>query len=353
MLVTFSLTINGCKKESIEILTLGKAGSEFYFGERVAVWAGTQGNKRDISYEWKASGGSFEGWRTQNLFENLWIAPAVAGDYTITATAKNGSNSTSRTTNMKVSRYFFDHFQSKFTFNGNGWLQSNTTQLLVNSGDINTSMVELTASSTSAPNMRRLLDLADLKIPFSIRTKLGWKGNFRAALPITISLYFKQPEANKNYPYIREIRWEIFPTNNPASTNNYQLRYETFVPATNTSRFSVNTNTTATLPLPLPLINPVTGRNPVFMSVNGEEKNYSFSIDAENVFHAYVDGVLWFTSNGIKDWLIYAKATYPGFEDPVGREYRIAFPARASASAVASKIFISNVYINNDGEILK
>ena len=85
---------------------------------------------------------------------------------------------------------------------------------------------------------------------------------------------------------------------------------------------------------------------------NGVVKNLSFSIDAGNVFHAYIDGQLWFTSNGIKDWLDYAKTNYPGFQDPVAKEYRVAFPAKESGKP-GSTIFLKSVYINNDGEILK
>ncbi|HYK57660.1 MAG TPA: hypothetical protein VEV15_14425, partial [Flavisolibacter sp.] len=85
-----------CKKEvNVKIESLSKSGQEFYFGEKVPVWAATSGDKKDIAYEWSATGGTFDGWRTQNLFENLWIAPAQAGEYTITATAKNGGSSSS------------------------------------------------------------------------------------------------------------------------------------------------------------------------------------------------------------------------------------------------------------------
>src|SRR5687768_10337104 len=162
-----------CKKDvDINVQSLNKAGQEFYFGERVPVWASTSGDKKDISYEWSATGGTFDGWRTQNLFENLWIAPAAKGEYTVTATAKNGGKSSSKSTVMNVTRYFFDEFQSSFTLNGNGWSQSNTTQSLNTNLDPAQSNIELTASSSSAPNFRRSLNLAELKIPFSVRTEL-------------------------------------------------------------------------------------------------------------------------------------------------------------------------------------
>ena len=338
-----------CKKDvGVKIDYLNKAGPEFYFGEKVPVWAGTTGDLDGISYEWTASGGSFDGFRTQNLYENLWIAPNATGEYTVTATAKKDGNNSSKSTSMKVTRYFFDEFQSTYTLNGNGWTTSNTTNTLVTDTDTAKSRLELTASSTSAPNVRRTLNLADLKIPFSIRTRMAWKTYFRAGQAITISLFFNQP-TNPSYPYIREIRWEIFPTVNPATTNNYQVRYETFVPATNTSKFSTVGNV---VPNPLPLINPVSGKKVELAMANGVLKNLSFSIDKNNVFYTHVDGVQWFSSDGIKDWLAYAKTTYPGFQDPSPKEYRVAFPAK-EATNVGSTIFLKSVYINNDDQLLK
>lgn len=338
-----------CKKNvGIKVESLNKAGQEFYFGERVPVWLSVTGDKHDMTYEWSATGGSFDGWRTQDVFENLWVAPNTPGEYTITATAKNKDGSSSKSTTMKVTRYFFDEFQSAYTLNGNGWSTSNTTNSLVTNVDPANSRLDLTASSTSAPNVRRTLNLAELKIPFSVRTRLSWRNYFRANSTITISLFFN-PQSNPTYPYIREIRWEIWPTVNAATTDNYQIRYETFVPATNTSKFSTVGNT---VPNPLPLINPVKGRRGDHTMANGAVKSFSFSVDANQVFHAYVDGALWFTSNGIKDWLTYAKANYPGYEDLVAREYRVAFPAKETTN-VGTTISMKSVYINNDGEILK
>lgn len=343
-----------CKKDvDVKIDSLNKAGSEYYFGEKVPVWASTIGDKHGISYEWTATGGTFDGFRTQNLYENLWIAPGVPGDYTITATAKNDGSSSSKSTNLKVTRYYFDEFQSAYTLNGNGWTLSNIDanaggQKLVTSTDPANSRLELTSTSTSAPNIRRTLNLAELKIPFSIRTKIGWKSNWRSGQAITISLFFNQP-STPTIPYLREIRWEIWPTEPTATKDNYQIRYETFVPATNTSKFSSATNT---LPDPIALVDPVKGKRADLEMANGAIKSLSFSIDANNIFHTYIDGQLWFTSNGIKDWLDYAKANFPGFQDPVAKEYRVAFPAKES-NKPGSTIVLKSVYINNDGEILK
>jgi hypothetical protein len=343
------LLLFSCKKKvDISIDTLSKSGEEFYFGEKVPVWAGTTGDNRNISYQWTATGGTFDGFRTQNLFENLWIAPSVPGEYTVTATAKSNGSSSSKSTLMKVTRYYFDEFQSAYTLNGNGWSTSNTTNVLKNDTDPALSTLELTASSGSTPNIRRSLNLSELKIPFSVRTKLGWKKFFRSGSAISFRLFFNRPQANPEYPYIREIRCEVWPTANPATTDNYQIRYETFIPATNTSTFSAASNV---VPNPLPLVSPVKGRLATLAMADGDTKSFSFSIDAENVFHAYIDGALWFTSNGIKDWLTYAKATYPGFADPVVKQYQVDFPAKSGSTGTT--LFMKSLYINNDGEILK
>jgi len=348
-------SVAACKKDDpVEIVTLSKAGREFYFGEKVPVWAGTNGDRKDLTYSWSATGGTFDGWRTQNLFENLWIAPTVPGEYTVTATAKDGRNSSSRSTTMKVTRYFFDEFQDNFTTAGSGWSESNTDRKVVQDTDPTKSIIEISNKSTSGPNLRRSLNLAELKIPFSVSAQFGWKKYFRANQAITFSLYFVQPVANPTYPFMKEIRWEIFPTVNPATTDNYQLRLVTNVPSnTSGDQFSANGNTAATLPRPLPLINPVKGRVPALAIANGAEKKITFSVDADHVFHAYIDGALWFTSNGIKDWLAYCKATYAGFQDPIVKEFRVAFPAKANNNETVSTIFLNSVYIVNDGSILK
>ena len=348
-----ALAALSCKKKlDVAIVSLNKPGEEFYYGEKVPVWASTNGEKEGISYEWSATGGTFDGWRTQNLFENLWIAPNKPGEYTVTATAKNTGSTSSRSTVMKVTRYFFDDFQSPYTLNGNGWSVSNvddTGRALISKPNPAESWLELEATSTKdAPRINRSLNLAELKIPFSVKAVLGWKTYVRNSSPITVSLYFAQP-GTPTIPFMREIRWEIWPGVDPGTTDNYQLRFETFVPATNQSKLSVKN---AVFPDPGALSDPVKGRLPALRSADGELKALSFSLDAQNVFHAYVGGNLWFTSNAIKDWLAQAKATFPNFADPVAREFRVAFPAKET-NKQGTILVMKSVYINNDGQILQ
>lgn len=351
LVFSLSMLALSCKKEKVEIETLSKAGEEFYFGEKVPVWAGTRGDLKNLSYSWTATGGTFDGWRTQDLYENLWIAPTKVGEYIVTATAKDGKATASRSTAMKVTRYFFDEFQSSFTFDGNGWAQSNATATEIDDSDPNKARVELLANATSGPNIRRTLNLAELKIPFSVSTKFGWKTFFRPTQSITLSVYFVQPAANPTIPYMRELRLQIQPTVNPATTDNFTVGFESYIPSNaSSSKFSA---VGAVLPAPPPLFTVVRGRKPELAFANGQERTISMSIDAANVVHVYIDGVLWFQSNGYKDWVTYCKGAYPGFPDPIVKEFRIAFPAKANSNEAGSVLVVNNVYINDDGTILK
>jgi hypothetical protein len=358
------ILLSSCKKDTmVEMTSLNKLGDEYYFGERVLMWASTEGELDGMTYEWKATGGSFDGFRTQNRFENVWIAPTTPGEFVVTATAKNGNSTSTRSTNMRVTRYFFDEFQNAtFMFRGQGWLQSNLLNsnsgsdfipVVSNASTPELSTVDISNASTSGPNMRRLLNLAELKAPFSVKTKLGWKNFFRTGQPITISMFFVQPARNTNRPHIREIRWSFNP--NAATGNNFQIRYEIFTPATGIATFSGNSGV---FPSPEPLTNPTAGfnanngRNAIFTLANGQQKAFTFSLTSDYEFIAHVDGVEWFRSNGIKDWITKAKAQWPDFEDPIGREFRIAIPARANANETATTVAVNSVYINNDGTIL-
>jgi hypothetical protein len=357
-IVATGIVFTGCKKDpEIELVSLNKIGEEHYFGEKVLMWASTEGDKKGMTYSWKATGGTFEGSRTQNLFENVWIAPTQVGEFEVSSTAINGKSSSTRTTKMNVTRYFFDHFQSPNIFNGNGWpgwLQTNATSTLLNTDNKLNSNLQIVSSRVNSSNIdvnvRKVLNLADLKIPFSIRAKMGFRTYFKPGAPFTISLTFRQPRANPERPFIREIRWEIFPSPTSTTAANFQIRYEVYTPSKNLSVFSTNTGV---YPAATPLINPVTGRNNTFFAMTSAlAKNFTFSIEADETFVAHVDGVEWFRSSGIKDWLTAARAQYPGFEVPVANEFRILMPGKATTALPASQLFINSVYINNDGTIL-
>lgn len=329
---------------SAKIESLNKPGEEFYFGEWVPVWVEATGMGETPYYNWTATGGVFENDRTQHLRENLWIAPNKKGNYTVTAS----SNGASKSATMNVVRYFFDEFQSIYTTNGNGWGTSNAKGTLQNNTDTAASYYQLVSSSSSSGSMQRTFTTVPLSFPMCVRTRLSWTSHFKPNGEFYISLYFVQPLNNPTYPYIREIRLEVYPTVNPVTTNNYQIRYETYTPSTNVSMFSTSTST---LPNALPLKNPTNGKDPIFAMADGQQKSFTIAIDANNVLSVYVDGTLWIQSNGIKDWLTYAKATYTGFQDPVFKQYKMTFPGKDGSKVTT--MLMKSVYISNDDEILK
>lgn len=339
------VSVFSCKKDvTAKIESLDKPGEEFYFGEWVPVWVEATGMGETPYYNWTATGGVFENARTQHLRENLWIAPNQKGTYTVTAS----SNGASKSASMTVTRYFFDEFQSIYTLNGNGWSTSNSTNTLMDSTDADVSCLQVVSSSSSNGSVQRTFTTVPLGFPMCVRTRLDWEKYFKANGEFYISLYFVQPLNDPSYPYIREIRLEVYPTVNPATTNNYQVRYETYTPSTNVSKFSTDSST---LPDALPLISPVSGKNPMFKMAAGQYKNFTIAIDKDGVMTTYIDGNTWFQSNGIKDWLTYARAKYSGFQDPVFKQYKMTFPGKDGSKVTTMKM--KSVYISNDDEILK
>lgn len=357
VIVAAGIVFTGCKKDpEVELVSLNKIGEEHYFGEKVLMWASTEGDKKGMTYEWKATGGTFEGERTQNLFENVWIAPRQVGQFDVSSTAKNGKSSSTRSTNMNVTRYFFDHFQSPNLFTGNGWpgwALSNAGFTRRNVDDKLTSAVGILSTRVNASNtdaiFRKVLDAAELRIPFSIRSKIYYVNPFKTGAPFSISLTFRQPRTNPERPFIREIRWEIYPSPTNATSINYQIRYEVFTPSKNQSVFSTNTGV---YPAATPLLNPISGRNnTLFTMPSNTPKLFTFSISADETFVAHVDGVEWFRSNGIKDWLTAARAQYPDFAAPLANEFRLLIPGQVTGQP-SPILFVNSVYINNDGTIL-
>jgi hypothetical protein len=259
---------------------------------------------------------------------------------------------------MNVTRYYFDHFQNPNIFRGEGWpgwSRTNATTTQLNSDSKLTSSLEIIPSRVNTSNtdvvIAKTLNAADLKIPFSVRAKIGFRNYFKPGAPFAMQLTFLPPLGNPNRPFLREIRWEVYPSPTNATSVNYQIRYEVFTPQTNGSSFSTDAGA---YPAATALIAPVTGRNnALFTMTSNVAKNFTMSVEADDTFVAHVDGVEWFRSNGLKNWLAAARAQFPGFADPIANQFRITMPGKASTTLANSELFINSLYINNDGTILK
>ncbi|KAA6349723.1 hypothetical protein EZS27_002883 [termite gut metagenome] len=339
-----------CKDESVEIITLGKAGDTFYFGEKVQVWAGVEGNLHQITYDWECTGGEFDGYRTQHLFENLWIAPSVPGEYLIKATAKTGGSSDSRITKMKVTNYFTETFDYGAR-NPAGWASSNTTLAYgMDSANPSDLIVSVPATSNSSDaNLRRTLTAVKLVPPFSIKTKMKYT-SYKTATAVTasnaatfLSIYFVQPDDNLDKPYIREIRLDICP---PATGANWRLRMESYVPALGRSSWTGSTPVNPFTPGNLSP-NGFQGTLPLFSFPRNEYRSFSFTIDAEKKFSIYIDGNAWVDkSNAINEFINVQNLSKLDLQV---REFRLTVPRKSSSNAANTEMqwAITDVCIND------
>jgi hypothetical protein len=337
--------------EPVEILTLSKAGDYFYFGEKVTVWAGVEGDLRNMTYDWDCSGGRFDGWRTQHLFENLWIAPTEAGEYLVTVTAKSGNESDTRQTKMKVVNYFTENFEygSK---NPAAWAVSNTTlEYGTHPDDPKDNVVFVPSTSNTADaQFRRTLTGTPLYPPFSIRTKMMYTG-YKAVTNVTtgnaatyFSIYFVQPTVNTDKPYIREIRLEFCP---PAvGTNaNWRFRMESYLPASGKSVWATNAGNNN--PIPVPFLAAIQGRDELFNFAANQYHTFAFTVDADWNMSVYVDGNVFVSkSDAIKRFV-----TLNGLNhlDMQVREFRLTTPRKSASSAsnLEMRWCVSNVTIND------
>ncbi|MGV8093275.1 MAG: hypothetical protein AB2L24_15555 [Mangrovibacterium sp.] len=349
------LTFAACEDDTPVIIdTLSKGGDTFHFGEKVIVWAGVSGDIGNITYDWSCTGGEFDGHATQHLFENLWVAPNEPGNYTVMVTAKTGKESDSRETNMKVTNYFFDSFESG-SMNLSGWTGSNATRTFTTTEGINGNTVtclRVESTATSDAYTRKTTTDLPLKPPFSVQTVFKYS-RYRTATSVTtaghglfLSLYFEQPKEQFDKPFIREIRWEICPS--ATGTNaNWRLRMESYVLASNQSRWASNTGTN--LPIPKPFIpNQISGRNNLFAFGANTYKTLTMTIDVDLNFTACVDGQVWVDkSPAIRNFL--EDNGVLDHRELIVRELRLTQPRKSGSNAANGEttLFLTDVRIND------
>jgi len=168
------MAFSGCQKEkgNVQIVSLSKKGSEFFFGEKVTVWATANIDDHsgaayasDATYKWECDGGSFTG--VPGLFENVWVAPKAAGKYTVTLTVSDKGSTDIRKTEMNVSSYFYDKFESTTT----AWKNSDT-RVTYNK---TLGRMELSVSTAGKFTGNFRYEFADtaLKAPFSCKADIG------------------------------------------------------------------------------------------------------------------------------------------------------------------------------------
>jgi hypothetical protein len=345
-----------CEREPVTILTLSKAGDYFYFGEKVQVWTGVEADLHQVTYDWECTGGTFDGFRTQHLFENLWIAPDKPGEYLVTVTARTGDDSDTRQTKMKVTGYFAEDFDygSK---NPAGWASSNTTlayeDLNVNGATDKVVRAPATSNSGNA-QLRRSMTGVPLAPPFSVRTKMMYAG-YKAvtgANDVTtanyatyLSLTFVQPAASPDKPYIREIRWEFCPPVENTKKN-WRLRMESYTPATGKSAWATANGTNTANPAPF-LPAAIDGWNELFHFPANTFRTFAITVDADWLFSAFVDGVaLVEKSDALKRFTAENALTHL---DMKVNQFQLNIPRKSASSAPNTEMVwvVSRVDIND------
>jgi hypothetical protein len=317
LLIVFS---TACSTDEVQIQTLSKFGEEFYFGEKVVVWAGTETNNlANVKYTWECDGGSFSG--PQYLFENLWIAPKVPGIYNVKVTAKVGDKISTRETKMKVSYFFFENFHNNL--NLSTWASSNATITFDLTKNKAQCVGNSTTSTTGYGNFYRLLP-DSLKIPFSILSNAGFEIFRNATSYLQYRVLFKTPD-DLATPFIREIRWQFLPKA-IGTTKNLKIQFETYQPNTIKSTWN-------------DLL--VDGVNPLGAITENSYEDFSLSLAADTIFYAYRNTQLVSSSSAIRTWL----RDHPN-EHPVVSSVYWTFPSSSTT------MWFDNFYIVNDGSIL-
>jgi PKD repeat protein len=242
---------------------------------------------KDAKYIWECDGGTFSG--PKNLFQNVWVAPRKAGEYTVTCTVEANGESDTRSTTMTVGDYFFD----KFSVASTNFSLSNFTATYAN-GEVRL----VGSKSNTRGSFRREFGDTALVNPFTYKADMAWRDKYKNT---TSSMYYRMQfnkpvryDGSKVKQYIREIRLELWPT--ATGTNkNYSLSYEVF-----SSVFSTSTWTTIE-----------SARKDQFVFTDGAKaadklgmRPISISVDANFNILVGLDGATVLQTDAIKTWRI-------------------------------------------------
>jgi hypothetical protein len=314
-MATAMLTVACKDEESIEITSLSKGGSTFYFGEKVPVWTCLNQNPGNVTYDWDCTGGFFDGIFTQHLYENLWVAPREAGEYTVQVTANAGNQSETRQTKMKVTNFYLDTFENVNAQNSAGWTLSGATVEWGNGAMI----VKSQYNDRDASVFREFPVSDDLEPPLSIQIKMNYSGyrtvtgnaNSASNGGTYIRLAFTQPAANPDKPFVQYLSWIVCPVT-PGSNSYLDIRQNTPQTGASSAISSVGTkNSFMTFPA-------------------NETHTFTITLDSDLLITTSFDGQTVVNRSDIIAKFVSDNAVEQSFNV---RELRILVPRKSSASA--------------------
>ena len=315
--------LTACNKDQpVEILSLSKNGSKYYFGQQVVLWTAVDGDWKNTTYDWECTGGGFNnGPLYQHLRENCWIAPDEPGEYFVTVTAKTDKQSDTRKTRMLVTNYYRYEFDG-LPGTGQGqdrWVYSGSAGEYALVNDETVALFPSTSSSADGYIGRNNFSTTGLTggtsidpplmPPFSIRTKMMYTRYREEATNVTtaghatrLALQFVQPTGIYDKPFVREIRLEFIPV--AGANPNWRLRFERFTPSLNQSVWSTN-NPAPNEPGPLFFGGSIQGYDPIFELDPDQYHTFTFTMERGNRLTIWIDGNKWLDgSAAINEYLV-------------------------------------------------
>ncbi len=297
-----SVAFVSCEDDDyIKIDTLNADGDEFFCNQKVKVWLCL--NSSDLwhtDYEWTCDGGELT--QPQGLNEMTWKAPATPGEYTITCTAKIGGESETRSRKMYVSSYYFEKFEKSAH---SMTLQGSTTSSMKKEANGNQYMqIRVNSSAETRRYVQRSFGDNTLQTPFSTRMKVGFESNMPTTQKVAVGTksnnamleyrWNMRADASNNGSYISAIGMSWFPT---TPTDGYPT-HET---ASGPREFNIQLNAQY-----IAANGVVTGYVAYLLLEtmntfkNGEYKNVSMSVDADENLIVCIDGVQIFSHDIVK-----------------------------------------------------
>lgn len=291
---------------SVKIISLNTFGNKVCLNDRVKVFVSAETNGDEMAtYEWGCSDGTLT--NPQGLFENVWQAPKVAGEYEIWVTVKCGDSKETRRTKMIVlDELFYSDFETPY------YNEAYSNSSITLAQDAKTGSLKLTSSKEKGV-FQRNWENEEIVAPYSMQIQYNPQ-TFQETNAVDFRIAFLPVEGVTKD--LRNINFSITPLTGACQV------YSQF--------FNKETGNIESL-------NMAAGVNPLFKFTK-VWKYISVSLDASNKFIVYLDGV---------------KILETGF---LTKQFpQSSYPIKGSGVALSNKavVLIDNMSVIVNGEICK
>jgi len=319
-----SIFLFGCTDEAfVEIDSLNHPGNSFFQGQNVPIWVSVNvSNLKNATYDWECTGGEFQynPATVKTLSYTVWQAPKVNGEYTISCTVNCDGEKQSRSTKIKVNKFFLVNFEIT---NDNEYFKAAdyplTNGFLTNVMNGEAELICSKSNTLGQFSMANPIDSAIQKTGFAFKVDMAWRSNFKSAnTPIVWRYIFYKPkniDGTDVKEYIREVQVQLFPKSNALTTSlpntfgttlpigsNYIIGYEVFNPIYSSSSWYTM----------------AFGQNDAFLMHDGAlvdatnmgYRNFRLKIAANNVVDFGMDNLYQINSSKLLDWFVAHTAVY-------------------------------------------